>query len=228
MAHFYITKLAKIARMHNIKTISNPELLKQTLDLALEERRITLLLLEHLREIERRMLFAEMGYASLFEFCTKHLGLSEGSTYRRISAMQLIRDVPEAKESIQNGKLSLSNATLAQNFFRAERKNGKAIPTRRKKEILGQLEGLSKRGCEQRLFEISPTAIPRESERIVSATETELKLIVDERFMGMIRNLKDLLAHRFPRPSNTEIFDYSLTETLKKLLKEKMGPPRAA
>ena len=209
--------------MKNLKLISDADLLKQTLDLAIEEKRITLLLIEYLREIERRMLFAEMGYGSLYEFCIQHLGLSDGAAYRRIAAMHLIRDVPEAKVSIKNGKISLSNATLAQNFFQTEQKNGNTMSTDRKKEILTQIEGLSKRGCEQKLYEISPTAIPRESERVVSATQTELKLIVDESFMEMLKTLKGLLAHRLPRASNTEILRYSMKEAHRKLMKEKMG-----
>ena len=214
--------------MKNLKLIGDADLLKQTLDLAIEEKRITLLLIEYLREIERRMLFAEMGFGSLYEFCTQHLGLSEGAAYRRIAAMHLIRDVPLAKTSIQNGKISLSNATLAQNFFQMEKKNGTRISLDRKHEILTQIQGLSKRACEQKLYEISPTAIPRESERIVSATHTELKLIVDESFMEKLKTLKGLLAHRLPRATNTEILKYSMIEAHRKLMKEKMGASNVA
>jgi hypothetical protein len=49
-----------------------------------EERRATVALIEHLEEISRRMRYAEMGYAWLWEFATIELGLSEGAAQRRI------------------------------------------------------------------------------------------------------------------------------------------------
>ena len=61
----------------NLKTLSVKQLLSETKNLVAEERRVTLLLIEHLREIDRRLLFLEMGYGSLFEFCVKELTLSE-------------------------------------------------------------------------------------------------------------------------------------------------------
>ena len=74
--------------MKTLSLLSGPELLKRTQDLIAVERRTTMDLIEHLREIERRMLFLDTGHKSLFEFAVKHLGLSEGSAQRRIAAMR--------------------------------------------------------------------------------------------------------------------------------------------
>ena len=38
--------------------------------------------LHHLREVERRFLFAELGYSSLFEYCISELKYSAGSAQR--------------------------------------------------------------------------------------------------------------------------------------------------
>src|SRR4051812_4801316 len=98
----------------NIRSFSDQDLLEKSKDLLAEEKRITLAFIEHLREIERRMLFSELGFSSLYELCVRKLGMSEGSAYRRISAMRLIRDVPSAKPDFESGKLSLSTATQLQ------------------------------------------------------------------------------------------------------------------
>src|SRR5690349_18064623 len=90
---------------------------ERALDLVREERRITLALIETLREIESRMIFAELGYGSLFEFAVRHLGLSEGAAQRRIQAMRLVKSVPEAQVQLESGSLSLSNAAKVQGFF---------------------------------------------------------------------------------------------------------------
>ncbi len=61
-----------------MKNLNAQELLARTKNLVAQERKLTVLLIEHLEEIQRRMLYAEMGYASLWEFATQELGLSEG------------------------------------------------------------------------------------------------------------------------------------------------------
>jgi len=77
--------------MSKVELITNEWLLAKTKALVQEERRITLELIECLEIISSRTLYADLGYGSLFEFCTRHLGLSEGSAHRRISAMRLAR-----------------------------------------------------------------------------------------------------------------------------------------
>src|SRR4051812_13600855 len=49
----------------NLKYLNDDELLGNTEKLVREERRISLEILEHLREIEFRKLFLEQGYSSL-------------------------------------------------------------------------------------------------------------------------------------------------------------------
>jgi 5-methylcytosine-specific restriction endonuclease McrA len=105
--------------------LTNDTLLSKTDFLAREERRITLELLEHLREVERRMLYAELGYGSLHDFCVKRLGLSEGSAQRRIQAMRLARELPEIRTAILEGNLSLTNAAKLQTAFQAQRRVAK-------------------------------------------------------------------------------------------------------
>ena len=203
--------------------LSDSSLLEKSVGLVAEEKRITLSLIDHLREIERRMLFAEMGYSSLFDFCVRHLGLSEGSTHRRISVMRLIRDVPSVRSSIVEGKLSLTSATTLHTFFQAEKRRGKRMTTAGKEDVIHQVAGLSKRECEAKLFEISPLALPREKERVISATETEIRFIADHELMAMLSELKGLLAHRLPSGANGDIIKCALGELVAGLRRQKMG-----
>ena len=91
-----------------MKHLSSQELLSRTRSLLEDERRATFAFILHLEEISRRMLYAEWGFSSMWEFCTRELGMSEGATQRRLQAMKLLRDVPEAKSAIESGTLSLS------------------------------------------------------------------------------------------------------------------------
>jgi hypothetical protein len=55
--------------MKNISNLSDHILLSDIKNLAGEERKITTLILQHLKEIDRRRLFASLGFSSLFEYC---------------------------------------------------------------------------------------------------------------------------------------------------------------
>jgi len=174
-----------------ITKFSDKVLLEKTQILAQKERAITLEVLQHLREIERRSLYAEIGYSSLFEYAVKELKYSEGAAQRRISSVRLIRDVPEVEEKIKTGKLSLSALSQAQVFFRQEK-----IGTSAKLEILESLEGKSSRIVERELALKSsqPEKFIHEKLRTVSKTHTELKFLVDEALLNDIEELRCLLG----------------------------------
>ncbi|MBF0362599.1 MAG: hypothetical protein HQK49_16385 [Oligoflexia bacterium] len=48
----------------NLKWIKNKKLLNRTLELRMNEKKFTLMLLNHLAEIEHRRLYAELGFSS--------------------------------------------------------------------------------------------------------------------------------------------------------------------
>ena len=102
----------------NFKNISDDLLLEKTKELVTEERKITLQVLWHLREVENRKLHAARGFSSLFEYCVKELKYSEPSAQRRISSMRLLKEIPEVEEKITDGALSLTVLSQAQSFFR--------------------------------------------------------------------------------------------------------------
>ena len=47
------------------------------------------LVVAHLAEVEERRLFLKDGFPSLFEYCQKALGLSEGEAFHRINAARV-------------------------------------------------------------------------------------------------------------------------------------------
>ncbi len=57
----------------NLSTLTDAELGDALLNLTGDERSTTLQVLYHLIELEKRRLFEEAGYPSLFEYCTRKL-----------------------------------------------------------------------------------------------------------------------------------------------------------
>jgi hypothetical protein len=83
------------------------------------EKKLTVEVLQLLDQIEQQKIFALMGYDSVFKFCVKEIGYNEGSAYRRVAAMRLLRFFPEAAGRIESGELALSNAALLGSIFHA-------------------------------------------------------------------------------------------------------------
>ncbi|MGK5086692.1 DUF222 domain-containing protein [Bdellovibrionota bacterium FG-2] len=183
--------------MKELKTLSKPELIFETKAAILEERKATTRILFCFREIETRMLHAEQGFPSLHEMAIKFFGLSEGAAHRRISAMRLLKEVPELAPALEEGRLSLSVASTVQDFFRAEKRaNKKTYVPSEKLQLLKQMEGKSKRDCERQLRAISPHPETQEQTRILSDKTTEVRFVMTKELEEKLIKLRGLLAHQ--------------------------------
>lgn len=68
-----------------MNSLSDVELDQTLCALSGNERRVTLEVIDHLGEMERRSAFRELGYSSLFDYARRRLRYSESSAQRRIS-----------------------------------------------------------------------------------------------------------------------------------------------
>ncbi len=197
------------------------QLVINTKQIAVKEREITAQLINHLSEINRRLLFLQLGNSSLFEFSTKELGLSEGAAYRRIQTMRLVTELPEAKKAFEEGSLSLSNAARLQTYFHAQKKAGKPKNLAEKKDIAMSALNQSQSQCEKQLSELSPDQPRPDRARVVSSQLRELKFTVSEELFQKINRLKELLAHSHPAATYAELLDFLVNGMLEKLERSK-------
>jgi len=97
--------------MRSLKQLSDKELLNRLSKLVKKERDLTLEILDFIIEVENRKIYRQLGYSSMFVYCTEGLGYSESSANRRIYAARAIRKCPKAHEYLRDGFVNL--ATLA-------------------------------------------------------------------------------------------------------------------
>jgi len=208
----------------NLKTLANQELHNHTKRLVAKERELTTEVLHTLAEVERRKLFAELGFSSLFSYCTQALGYSEASAQRRITAMRLIKQIPDIEPKIAQGTLNLSTVSKAQSFFKQEAKSSNPLNTEQKLEVLTKLEGMSSRKCDQELAARSsnPEAL-KKPDRIapVSQTSSEIRFVASEELTQAMEQIRGLLAHKNPNMSLGELFLEMARVSLEQLTKEK-------
>jgi len=202
-----------------MKELSNENLVLKTESLVKEERRITSEVLDCLREIEARMIYAELGFSSLYEFCVKRLKYSEGSAHRRISAMRVLKGLAEparleAQIKIESGSLSITNLSLVHGFLKAESLEKKTYSPEEKQSLIGSIENQSKRDVEKRLAEIQPKAIPKESKRVITPSLTEIKFVADETFLKNLDRVREISAHVVPSGAIAELLERVVNEYL--------------
>jgi hypothetical protein len=119
---FSLGKLMNLA----LKKLNNLSLMKQTHASVKEEKRLTLLLLEHLLEIENRGLHLERGFFNLHNLLVAEFKYSDSEAATRLQAMRLLKTYPEIKEKISDGKISLCQAADLNRFLTVEKKSAQA------------------------------------------------------------------------------------------------------
>ena len=97
--------------------------MERTKELAGIEHQINVVVIDHLRELERRRLYLTIGFSSLFDYAVHELGYSDAAAWRRIKAMRLCAGVEGTRERLQDGSLTMAAAAELQHAFdRQERK----------------------------------------------------------------------------------------------------------
>ena len=211
----------------NIKFLNDSALLNHTKAKASEERKLTLEVIECLQEIYHRRLHLEK-YPSLHVFCVKEYGYSDSEADARIKAMRLVEDLPETKNAIGEGRLSLTTAAQIQRFFLRQEKRSVDLEPEAKQKVVESLAGKSKLETEKELIALGlelgdSEIVLRERERVVTPEITEIKVFVPQELKVKLEKLKSLLSHKYSNSTNLEL----LTE-LAEIGLEKLDPERRA
>jgi hypothetical protein len=187
----------------NLTHLTDKQLLHDTKILAKEDKKLTLKMLHHIREVDIRKLYCDLGFPSLFRYVVQELGYSEGSAGRRINSARLLRDIPEIEIKIINGDLTLSNISKAADKF----KNESITDNDFKKEILHTIENSSARTCDKTLSEIiTPNSLP------IHPPAISHTIVLNDQNFQSLQTIRGLLAHKRLSKDQTweEIFKFSI------------------
>lgn len=136
--------MTPISNLNLIKVMASETLENQFSNLVKTERKITHDILIFLQEIDKRSHHLSLGYSSLGEYLIKKHHYSEGSAFRRISAMRMLSAVPEVKQKLIEGNLNLSQLAMAQSAVLKKQRTAKTkISNGEKRELLLKIENQS-------------------------------------------------------------------------------------
>ena len=141
----------------SLRSLSDSAILSRIQDLVCKERAITIAVLLHLNEIERRRLHLKLGFSSLFDYCTSKLGYSASAAVRRIRTARCVERFPRIYELLQKNEVNLS--TIAQ--------VSGALTSQNHDELVLRIRGRSQREVEAILAEYQPCPMPRDRVRTI-------------------------------------------------------------
>ena len=104
----------------SLRSLPDKDILSRTLELTRRERSLTLQVLLHLNEIERRKLHLTQGYASMFAYCTSGLGYSESAANLRIRTARCLARFPEAYSLLDANEVNPSTISQVSKILTPE------------------------------------------------------------------------------------------------------------
>ena len=193
--------------------LSDSELDAKLVTLVGTERSVTLQAIDHLNELERRGLFRELGYASIFDYCTRRLCYSESSAYRRISGARCMKEFPQLRELFLLGEVNLCTIATA------------ASSLREKLTTVAEIAGKSKREVERIIAKDNPVLALKEVIRPVVVSPPPLLAVAmpspEERYslkFSLSRDSFEQFEEVKNRLSNTLGKDLSVEAVVTKLM----------
>jgi 5-methylcytosine-specific restriction endonuclease McrA len=150
-------------RLRAFASLSDRELLSRVEDLVSRERAVTLEVLVHLIEVERRRLHLGLGYASMFDYCTKHLGYSSSAASRRIQSARCVRDYAEVYALLEKNEVNLVTISLVASI----------LTESNAKDLIAKIRGKSQREVEEIVAAYRPPVSMRDRAKPVCVAVTE-------------------------------------------------------
>ncbi len=124
---------------HDLKTISDDDLLRRLSELLQKSRRVEADLIVHMAEVDERRLYRRTS-SSMFKYATEILHLSEAEAYLRIEAARASRKHPMLLDMLSDGRLHLSGiAVLAPILTEGNRESVLARAAYKTKEKIKEL-----------------------------------------------------------------------------------------
>ncbi len=199
--------------------LGNEELLAGLSGLVKRSDELLADLLAHLAELDERRLYLELGFPSLFAYCTVSLGMCESSAGRRILATRVCRKLPEAFVRVARGELNLSALCAMSPYLDAENAG----------ELAALCSRRSRRDIEKLLAARFPRPDVRDSVRRIEALSADrfgVHFTADSEFLELLEQARALASHRLPAGDMAEVLKLGLRAFIREVEKQRFAVGR--
>ena len=186
--------------------LSSENLHRRAMEIAARYRGVEAELIEIIQKIDEHRVYLKRGHSSLFQYVISELKLGENAAYCLMTVARKAREVPELKDRIESGAITLSNA----------RRIAPVLTIANQAEWLEKASTLSNRQLEKELVRVHPKSATPEAVTYVTPERVKLSLGLSEREMLKLRRVQDLLSQSRKRAVNLE-------ETIEVMTSEYLG-----
>ena len=171
-------------------------------------------LLGVLGDMRRSKSFLELGYTGVFDYCERELHFSRAQSYYFKSVVEKADLVPEIRQAIVQGNLTLSQA----------RRIVSVITPENQEEWIAKAIVLPQAELEREVTKENPRAFTKERIRPMTETLSELKTPVDDETRANLNVLKDVLSQKLGKAASLQ----DVIKWMAKECREKFDPERKA
>jgi hypothetical protein len=216
--------------------MTDSELLAQFHTLHLEGSRLLARLIVLLNAMEDRRLHTRSAFPTMFEFCTRRLGMSHAGAHRRTTAARIVRQFPSLLEKIERGEIGLSTVVMLSEHLKVDNLD----------EVLAAVAGKTTRDVEQLLADRAPRQdVPAKLEKIAEQVTLEapslpapelpariaplgderyaLQLTVSRELRDKLARARDLMMHANPKGDLAVVVERAVDALLGELEKKVLG-----
>ena len=190
-------------------------------ELRRQERHLLVEFLAYLAEVDRRRLYLELGWPSLFAYCVEHLGLSKASAFRRTAAARLVARFPVVADYLADGRLNLTTLVELRDVLVEDRLD----------EILGRAAGRTEEQVKELRAALAPRPAPADLFRRLPEPISEelrvLRVTVGADFARDLEAVRAALSHHIPDGNLAAVLHECLRVTLAVTTKRRRGAGRA-
>jgi hypothetical protein len=183
----------------DLSKLTDQQLMLNSKSLVRQESTLLVSILHHIKEIDRRRLFADFKQPSLLDLVMHELGYPRDQALRRIQAMRMLREIPQVEVMIESGELNLTHVGIVQSLFSHQKREGKAMDQTEKITVLRKVAGQSTRETQKIVYALADTPLKfKESIKMVGEDRYEVTFTTKEATIQNLEKLKGMLAHTHP------------------------------
>jgi phage terminase small subunit len=200
----------------DLTNVSDDVLLERTFRYARSERKITHIVLWHINEVERRGLYAQLRYDSIFKYISQHLGYGEKAAYERMHASRLLGKMPELAAKMEAGTLNLTQVVQVQSCINKEARAGNKIDQVQTAKIFEKIESLSgEKTLKTLAIEFNQPIQAREVIQPQRDNTVRAGLTFSDEDMEVLKHVKNLMSHVLPNPTWAELIVHLAKKQIK-------------
>lgn len=147
-------------------------------------------LIENLHLVKEHQVFKKLGYTSLHVYAVEELGLSSDGAYQYTRVADKAREIPELKQAIDEGTLTVSTVRRILTVITPETKT----------EWIEKAISLPQKELEREVVIHNPRELVRERLKPLTEHLTGLHCTIPKELEQMIERIRDLESQRMRRP----------------------------